>query len=153
MSDDLTAAVDGAVRMAVDMVIPASELETWPRRKIEAFFAGVAAVESARAHQAIEHLRAALEQAQQENVRLRKENDLRRQQIARFPFCSDHHDKVLGRPCRECEREKANALARTLARALVAVVDQLLDQQAMPDPPAGAMALLALPAVQALLKD
>lgn len=34
------------------------------------------------------------------------ELDLRRRQMSRFPFCPDHRDKVLGKPCRECEVER-----------------------------------------------
>lgn len=45
----------------------------------------------------------------EEITRLRIENELRRRQISRFPFCPDHRDKVLGKPCRECEIEQQRA--------------------------------------------
>jgi hypothetical protein len=38
--------------------------------------------------------------------KVERERDLRREQMARFPFCPDHADKVLGKPCRECEVER-----------------------------------------------
>jgi len=62
--------------------------------------------------------RSSLAQAQQENTKLKKRVELHMEQIKRFPFCSGHFDKVLGQSCRECERERADALARTLAQAL-----------------------------------
>jgi len=56
-----------------------------------------------------------------------------------YPFCGDHADKVLGRPCRECELEHARALARELARALDG-----LHRLWQSDPVRGALMLAAL---------
>lgn len=40
------------------------------------------------------------------------ELQLRRKQMARYPFCPDHRDKVSGKPCRECENEHMRMLLK-----------------------------------------
>jgi hypothetical protein len=50
----------------------------------------------------------------------RAELELRRRQMASSPFCSDHRDKLKGKPCRECEIEHLKRLVKAAKHLILA---------------------------------
>lgn len=57
---------------------------------------------------------------------------LRREQMARFPFCPDHRDKVFGLECRECEIERLRSALNALHTACKEARWPLISEQMLP---------------------
>jgi hypothetical protein len=61
---------------------------------------------------------------------LLKENrklEIKARLVDRLPFCSDHRDKVAGKPCRECEIEELRCKMRRLEARAEADEDEITE--------------------------
>lgn len=73
----------------------------------------------------LHRLAARVTELEAENAKQATEIEHRRSVMSRFPFCSDHRDKVAGLGCRECAIERLKAEKAKLRAFIVYCADPL----------------------------